>query len=222
MGPRVRASLSEHALAALVSKQVEGLFPDGHDIDTTVLAPSVRRALMRLEHCFTQIANKYFFDGKRAIFDHLHGDQYAMWLYILSSQLYVDSAPLSICKKVFLLNKALHGCDIFYEVELPSVFLLVHPLGTVLGRAKYSDYLIAYQRVGVGSNHEIYPNLGPHLTLRPGSSVLGNCRVEKGCSIAAESLLIDRDLAADSIYIGNPRDYHIVQRKNVQPIWRSA
>ena len=37
--------------------------------------------------------------------------------------------------KLFLLNKALHGCDIYYEVALPSVFLLVHPLGTVLGRA---------------------------------------------------------------------------------------
>jgi hypothetical protein len=53
------------------------------------------------------------------------------------------------------------------------VFLLVHPLGTVLGRGNYSDFFVAYQRCGVGSNNEVYPTFGKHVTLRPGSAVLG-------------------------------------------------
>ena len=94
---------------------------------------------------------------------------------------------LDICEKIFLLNKKLHSCDIFYEVKLPSVFLLVHPLGTVLGRGNYSDFFVAYQRCGIGSNHHIYPTLGKYVTMRPGSAILGNSKIGDNCQIAAES-----------------------------------
>ena len=218
---RVRSSLSADALAQLAARQINSMFPDGDDVAASDLTAAVSLALARLEHCFTRVDNKYFFDGVQAVFDHLHGDQYAMWLYLLSNQLFRDGAPVTWCKKLFLLNKALHGCDVFHEVELPSVFLFVHPLGTVLGRGRYSDYFIAYQRVGVGSNRDIYPTLGAHLTLRPGSAVLGNCTVGDHCSIAAESLLLDRDLPAHSVYIGNPRDHLIRTQSTALPIWRT-
>jgi serine O-acetyltransferase len=221
LSAQVRTTLTAGALATLASRQVNSLFPDEADVAPADLLPAVEGGLVRLEHCFTRINNKYFFDGKQAVFDHLHGDQYAMWLYLLANQLHRDGAPAVWCKKLFLLNKALHGCDIFYEVELPSIFLLVHPLGSVLGRGRYSDYLIVYQRCGVGSNHDIYPTLGRHLTLRPGSAVLGNATVGDNCSIAAESLLLDRDLASNSVYIGNPRDHTIRQQTQLQPIWRT-
>jgi serine O-acetyltransferase len=218
---RVTTSLGAEALAQLAAAQLNASFPDGEVVRPGDLHTGVRGALPRLEHCFTRINNKYFFDGNSAIFDHLHGDQYAMWLYLLGNELFRSGAPAAVCKKLFLLNKQLHACDIFYEVELPAVFLLVHPLGTVLGRAKYSDYLLVYQRCGVGSNHDVYPTLGPHLTLRPGSAVLGACRVAENCSIATESLLLDRDLAANSVYIGNPRDHVIRTQAAPQPIWHS-
>ncbi len=220
MPVRVHSSLAPAALAALACGQINALFPDGRPVAPAALQAAVPGALARLEHCFTHINNKYFFDGRQAVFDHLHGDQYAMWLYLLANQLYLDGADPAICKKLFLLNKSLHGCDIFYEIALPSVFLLVHPLGTVLGRASYADFLLVYQRVGVGSNHDVYPTLGRHLTLRPGSSVLGKGRVGDHCSIAAESLLLDRDLADHSLYIGNPRDHSIRSCHLVQPIWK--
>ena len=44
-----------------------------------------------------------------------------------------------LASKAYCLNKALHAIDVFYEVELPEIFFLEHPLGTVLGRAKYSN-----------------------------------------------------------------------------------
>lgn len=221
MKARVRCSLAAEALVAMAARQVNAAFPDGEDVTVTDLTPASASALARLEHCFTHIDNKYFFDGNQAVFDHLHGDQYAMWLYLLANELFKQHGPLAACKKLFLLNKALHGCDIFYEVELPSVFLLVHPLGTVLGRARYSDHLIVYQRVGIGSNHDVYPTLGRHLTLRPGSAVLGNAVVGDYCSIATESLLLDRPLPSHSLYIGNPRSYVIQSQPCAQPIWRT-
>jgi serine O-acetyltransferase len=180
----------------------------------------VRGALGRLEHCFAHVDNKYFFDGTQSVFSHLHGDQYAMWLYFLGNELHRLGGPSSLCSKLFLLNKALHGCDIFYEVELPEIFLLVHPLATVLGRAQYSDYFVAYQRVGVGSNRDVYPTFGRHLTLRPGSSVLGACTIGDHCQIAAESLVLDRDLPAGSLYIGNPKTAVVKRQESPYPLWR--
>jgi serine O-acetyltransferase len=144
-----------------------------------------------------------------------------MWLYFLSNELFRRGAPAAACSKLFLLNKTLHGCDIYYEVELPSIFLLVHPLATVLGRGSYSDYFVSYQRCGIGSNRDAYPSLGRHVTLRPGSAVLGNCRVGDHCQIAAESLLLDRDLPDHSLYIGNPRTAVVRRNDAVYPLWRT-
>ena len=86
-------------------------------------------------------------------------------------------------------------------------FLLVHPLGTVLGRGNYKDYFMAYQRCGIGSNHDIYPRLGRNVTLRPGSSVLGNCDIGDNVTIAADSLVLDYSVASESVYFGKPRDH---------------
>ena len=80
--------------------------------------------------------------------------------------------------------------------------------------------IVAYQRVGVGSNHDTYPTFGAHLTLRPGASVLGACTVGAGCQIAAESLLLDRDLPADSLYIGNPKTAVVRPNPAPYPLWR--
>jgi serine O-acetyltransferase len=97
----------------------------------------------------------------------------------------------------------------------------VHPIGTVLGRARYEDFLLVYQRCGVGSNHDIYPTLGRHLTLRPGASVLGCGTVADRCTVAAESLVLDTDIPVDSLYIGDPRNHIIRPYGRVPRIWRN-
>lgn len=218
----ISASLDGGGLAAYAASQLNAMFADGNEVDSKALAGSIPAALKRLATCFAEVDNKYFFDGKGAVFNHLHGDQYAMWLYFLSNQLHRDGGDPAACSKLFLLNKALHGCDIFYEVALPEVFLLVHPLATVLGRGNYSDYFVAYQRCGVGSNHDIYPTLGEHVTLRPGSAVLGDSIIGRGCQIAAESLVLDRSLPNNSLYIGNPKTAVIKDNLAPFPLWRNA
>jgi hypothetical protein len=39
--------------------------------------------------------------------------------------------------------------------------------------------------------------------------------------VAAESLVLDRDLPDHSLYIGSPRDYIIHHRQLVQTIWKA-
>jgi serine O-acetyltransferase len=217
----VKASLPPLALAQLAAAQCNNLFPDGNDVRADALMPAVEAALLRLEHCFSHVENKYFFDGHSAVFNHLHGDQYAMWLYFLGNSLYRGGGDAGVCSKLFLLNKSLFACDIFYEVALPDIFLLVHPLGTVLGRGTYSDFFVAYQRCGVGSNHDIYPTFGRYVTLRPGSAVLGNSTIGDNCQIAAEALVLDRDLPDNTLYIGNPKTAVTKTQGPHYPLWRS-
>lgn len=218
---KIHASLNEQELAGYTARQICNLFPDGQEVKSENLRPAVSQALARLEHCFSEVENKYFFDGERAVFNHLNGDQYAMWLYFLANELYLQKADLALCNKLFLLNKTLHGCDIFYEVTLPSVFLLVHPLGTVLGRGNYSDYFVAYQRCGIGSNHGIYPTLGRHVTLRPGSSVLGNSNIGNVCQIATDALVIDKNVEDNTLLLGRPGQIRIRPNTAPYPLWRT-
>jgi len=119
-----------------------------------------------------------------------------------------------------MLNKMLHGCDIYYEVSLPSIFLLVHPLGTVLGRGNYSDYFVAYQRCGIGSNHNIFPTLGNHVTLRPGSSVLGNSKIGDVCQIATDALVIDKNIDNNTVFMGRPGSIRLRPNPAPYPLWR--
>ncbi|WP_424984240.1 hypothetical protein [Maritalea sp. S77] len=216
----LETSLSTRELAEYVAGQLNQFFPDNKPTSTIEIMPFVQRALKRLEHCFSRIDNKYFFDGKKVYFNHLHGDQYAMWLYFLSSEIFRTEQDLKLPSKIFLLNKSLHGCDIFFEVELPSVFLLVHPLGTVLGRGNYADYFVAYQRCSVGSNHDIFPTFDQHVTLRPGATVLGDCRIGHNVQVAAETLLVDRAVDAEKTVMGRP-GYHVVKNNSgINPVWR--
>ena len=96
-------------------------------------------AFQRIEFCFSKINNKYFFDGTNSVFNHLNGDQYAIFLYYLSNTLFRLNQDTNLCSKLYLLNKALHGLDAFYEVQLPDIFMVIHPISTVLGRGKYDN-----------------------------------------------------------------------------------
>ena len=84
------------------------------------------------------------------------------------------------------------------------IFLFCSSPGYRLGRGNYSNYFIVYQRCNIGSNHDIYPSMGENLIMHPGSAILGNCKVGDNCRLLRGSLMLDMDLEANSIYIGNP------------------
>lgn len=206
----MKRSLEKEDLVRYVTKQLNTFFPDGNRIQNKDIDMNIDEVLEKLEFCFSEVNDKYFpkKDG-RAVFNHLNSDHYAMFLYITSNIIFKERHDVDVCTKLFLLNKCLHGIDVFYEVNLPEIFLFAHPIGTVLGNAKYSDYFLVYQKCNVGGNKDKYPVLGKYLSMHPGSVILGNCGVGENCKIAAGSFLLDMNLEKDSVYIGNPRDYVI-------------
>lgn len=212
-------SIDTNALRDYVTRQINSFFPDAV-LANGEFKSATDLAIMRAEKCFTVVNSKYFTDGRTVYFNHLNGDQYAMFLYLLANSLYKLKSDLSLCTKVFALNKLLHGIDAYYEVELPEFFLFVHPLGTVLGRGDYGNYFVSYQRCGIGANHGVYPKLGEFVTLYPGSSVLGSSLINDNCKISTGSIVLDQEVPADSIYIGKPTDFVIKKSLNPNTFWR--
>ncbi len=212
-------TLNKKQLADYVARQVNNFFPDELKLETSLIDLVIDETLCRVEYCFSKINNKYFFDGTHSVFNHLHGDQYCMFLYYLSNTMYRNGIDSVYCNKIFLLNKCLHGLDAYFEVELPDIFLVIHPIATVLGRGKYSDYFLVYQRCGIGSNRDVYPSMGKFVSLHPGSAILGNSAIGDHCSIASESLVIDTNLESGTMYIGNPKTHYTKRQSVISSFW---
>ena len=204
----MRLYLSPENLTRYAAKQLDQLFPIGNYTDTCqVLARHLPQTLERLEYCFARIHNKYYQKEGEACFSPLMTDQYATFLYFLANTVFKDGQNAEIADRLYALNKALHGLDVYYEVEMPKVFLWVHCLGTVLGRARYGEYLVVYQGVTVGGNLAYeYPEIGSRVALFSNSSVLGKSVVHDGVLVSARASLMDVEVPSDQVCFGqHPR-----------------
>jgi len=216
----MKLSLSKLELVDYLAAQIESFFPDAIPVKRHEIQRHIDTIIQRTEVCFSRINNRYFCDEEGVVFNHLHADQYAMFLYLAANTIFCHDGDIPLCEKIFQLNRCLHGIDAFYEINLPEIFLFVHPIGTILGRAEYSNYFMIYQNCGVGSNHNTFPIFAEYVSLHPGASVLGNCRIGKNCKISSGSLIIDRDLEENSVYIGNTLCSEIKKSYQMLDIWK--
>ncbi len=207
-----RPSLSADELAAYIARQIENFFPDGDDFLSGIRS-ALKDALARTEHCFSRIRAKYYGDGGNSVFDHRNTDQYAALLYFLSNSVHRRNGNPVLAGKIYALNKALHALDVFYEVALPEVFCFQHPVGTVLGRAQYSDFLFVYQRCSTGAKSGVYPKIGTGVVLFPGSAVIGACTVGDNVWLSAGALVMSEDIPGNSIVFGATPDLIIKSTK---------
>ncbi len=193
-------TLAPSELAGYVARQMAAFYPDGDE--TRAVAHVLADALDRLEHCFNHAKLKCFWTDDGPRFNHLHTDQSAIFLYYLSNSAF-KRGEIAVASKAYALNKALHGLDAFYEVELPAIFTLQHPVGTVLGRASYSDYLCVYQNVSVGSAPDgAQPMLGRSVILYGGARVIGAVRLGDDTVVSAGTTLLGGDVPAGHVAFG--------------------
>jgi serine O-acetyltransferase len=195
-------TLSRGELVDYTSRQLDTFFPDGATTGNEI-ARAITDTLDRCEHCFEGQRRRWFLKDGRAQFDHLYTDQYAVYLYYLSNTIFRTNGDLRVATKIYALNKALHSWDAFYEIDLPDIFAVQHPVGTVLGRAQYGNYLFLYQGccVGVGVDGNA-PVLGEGTILFDGSSVIGGCVLGNNVWISAGTLLHDTTVPPNSIVYG--------------------
>lgn len=205
-------SLQRDEFAPYVAQQLGFLQVPGRPAVTARdLEAFMPETLERVQRCFSQIRRKYFFDGERTLFDHRHGDQWAMFLYFLSNTLHRAGGPTDTAAMLFQLNKALHGADLFYGVTLPDVFLLIHPVGTVLGNARYGNYFVAYQNCAVGAVESgTYPTFAGENVLFARSAVLGASTVGRNVIVGANAFLINTTVPDDAVVVGSYPSHRVL------------
>ena len=194
-------SLAPADLEQYVMRLVAHHLPDGY-LAQAEHARLFARSLERVEHCFARIERKYYRRGTAVLFDHLNGDHMATLLYFFANTVWRQTGDAGLPTRLFYLNKILHGLDLFYSVALPDIFMLVHPVGTVLGHAHYQDYLVVYQNCTVGAVTDVYPRFGIGTILYSRTSVLGNCRLGDNVVLAANAMIVDLEVPPSTMVAG--------------------
>lgn len=206
---RVEYTLPQEDIYPLVKKQLENYFPTLTDEEDRQLIVSVEKAIRLSINNFSKSENKYFsriVDGEKVVrFNPYHSIQWMTFLYYLSHDLYINNS--SPCDKVYYLNKIMHSVDLFYAIELPEIWSAEHPLGSVMGRASYSDGFFFYQGCTVGGTRDkegnlYYPELEENVRMYANSSILGRCHIGRNAQIGAGALVKNQDVPADSIVFG--------------------
>ncbi len=155
----------------------------------------------RLSVCINGVDNKYFKKENKAFFSYTHSGQYLIFLYLFSNQS-AKNGYTSLKDKFYYLNKILHSVDIYSEVNLPEIFFLEHPMGTVLGRADYGNNFFAMQGCTVGGDKNTYPILGDNLKMYSNSKILGKCKIGNNVILGADASVKNTDIPDNSMVFG--------------------
>lgn len=214
----MECSLVRNELQGFVAKQLENFFPDKYKFAGTDVNKAVDLALERLEFCFQHITVTGYNKNNNPYFYHLHSDQYSQFLYYLSNSLWNLSENKALCDKLILLNKALHSVWFSYKGNLPDIFYLMHPVGTIIGNAAYSDFLVILQNVTVNTGAEIgekrTPVLGKGLFLSAGAKIIGNQTIGDRVTIGVDTCIYNCDIPSDSlVYKDEKGEVQIKKRK---------
>lgn len=202
-------------LEGLVAKQLNALFQFSENTERGMLKEGVHDALKRSEVCFAGAAkkSKYFCQDGQIYFNPFHSGQYTIFLYFLSHSIALRGADWKLlADRIYYLNKALNGLDLFYEVEMPKVFFLDHPVGTVMGRAKYGEFFSFSQCCTVGNNRGSYPIIGQNVLMHSGSKIVGNCCIGDNVVFSANTYVIDTDIPSCSLVFGASPNLVIKQK----------
>ncbi len=214
-------SLHKENLKKYLQRQLENHFPDrktgkyfrGKDVDH-----AFDMGLCRLENCFKHvILPAYSNDAGQTFFSHLHSDQYAQFLYYFMNSLWKESQNRLICDKTMLLLRDLNGIFMTYKCEMPDIFLFQHAVGTVVGNAVFSDYLLILQNVtintGVEQDRLGTVKIGRGVTRSPGAKIISDEPIGDRVNIGVDAVVYKTKIENDKTVIRD-REGKIVIRDN--------
>lgn len=213
----MRTSLNRNELNNYVIKQLENYIPDGYQVDKKILDDGIDIALLRCEKCFMHILLPGYRDEEGAVFSHLHMDQYASFIYFLSNTIWEKYQEKNLCDKLLNLNRILNGFFLSYKCEMPEIFILAHPVGSVIGNAKYSNGLYISQNVTINThtneNGELDLQIGKYCFLAAGAKIIGGKKIGDRVSIGVNSLVYDEEIADDTVVKNMNGEMIFQQRK---------
>ena len=120
------------------------------------------------------------------------------------------------------MNKILNAVDIFYEIEFPTIWGVEHPVGSVMGRANYSDFFYFYQGCTVGTNNKYsadgsyvcyHPNIGVNVVMYSNSKILGSSNIGNNVIVSANTYIINQNVPDNSIVFGQSPNIKIILKE---------
>jgi serine O-acetyltransferase len=193
----MKLSLPKAELKIFVGKQLDHFFPDKYRFAGADIDAAFDEALDRIEYCFRFVALPGYVQDGQSIFSHLHSDHYSHFLYYFGNSLWKRSDNMPICSKLTLLNKSLNGLFCSHKLALPDIFHLEHPVGTVIGHAQYSNFLVILQNVTINTNLAL--KIGEGVVFSAGATVVGSKPIGTRSSIGSNTLVFDTEIPADSV-----------------------
>lgn len=214
-------SLSKEDLQYFISSQLEYRFPDrksGLDFNDPLNKLAFEDCLGRVENCFQHIKVRGYSKisgGGIPYFNHLNMDQYSQFLYYFSNAIWMRGGNEDICSKLVLLNRELSGCWFSYKGKLPDIFILMHPVGSVIGHRNvvFSDYLVIMQNITInGTTSEL--KLGEALFIGAGAKIIGGGMIGDRVSIGANTLVRNPHIQDDHIIYQDTETGVVTQKLN--------
>ncbi|WP_195407793.1 LbetaH domain-containing protein [Bacteroides congonensis] len=173
------------------------------DDDINMIIKYENEVLNRCEYCFQRVDNKYFRLGVNLT----HSGQWLSFLYYFSNTL-SHNGKTALADKFYYLNKVMHSVDIYHAVNLPDVFFLEHPVGSVFGRAEYGTNFFAMQNCTVGGNRDrktgelFYPVIGDNVKMYSGSKIIGKSKIGNNVTLAANTYVKDIEIPDGATVFG--------------------
>ena len=214
--------IPESAILSMLKRQILAYFPLEKE-EEFALEKVFPQVLAKCEANFSRNPNRYFHSAEfndEAYFNPFHSGQWTIFLYYMSFLLNSSGGAKNKLKdKVFYLNKIMNGIDIFYDVKLPDFFTLNHQVGTVLGRANYSDGLSFIQNCTVGENFGHWPIIGKDVCMCAGSSIIGNSVIGDNVLIGANATIKNAIVPSNVVVFGESPNLIIKKKKILEPFY---
>jgi len=194
-------SISQEKLKNYLESQLNSFFPDAEKLNN--LTNVIVDTLVKLENNFKYVALKHYYKNNEIYFNHLNADQYTIFIYYASNIAYEIYNDEILATKLFYLNKILHQFHCMYNTKLPDIFVLIHGTGIVLGKAKYSNYLVLSQHCNIGANEKLeYPEISEFTIFYPNSSLIGKSIINKKCCISNGTFINNEIVGPEKLIIG--------------------
>lgn len=181
--------------------------------DIGLIKFKMKRVISRCEYCFSHTVNKYYSYNGETFFNPYQSAQYTIFLYYFANTISYETGNQLLADKLYYLNKIMNACDLYHEVELPDFFTLDHPVGSVMGRARYGEGFSFSQNCTVGNNRGIYPTLGQNVQMCANPSIIGDCNIGDNVIIGANSGVKDENVPDNCIVFGYSPNLTIKQKK---------
>jgi len=196
--------LKDHTRESLLSyivAQCAATVPDGREASFRAAADAhLDEALERLHGCINACA-----PWRPDEFNVLQSSQHTIFLYFLANTIWTRSGDTAAATRLFLMNKALNGIDLFYEIAMPPVFYIGHSLGIVLAKATYGNFLVLYQNSTVGRHKDQIPVIGERVVLYPNTAVIGRSVVEDDAVVSQGVSVVNKHVPKGSMaFAGAP------------------